>query len=152
MIEAMNADEKAQLSTDWLALLQGATATDPWIHGFSLVHRDGAVVVGTAGFKGPPGADGVVEIAYGVVPEHQGKGFATEAARALVAYAFSTTGLLVLATRESQRDSDPKPRVARHELPWVNLRKTFPTATRLRPIPVHPSARHAPSSATALRL
>src|SRR5437016_4327050 len=33
------------------------------------------------------------------------------------------------AVRESQR-----PRVARHELPWVIVRETSPTATRLRPI------------------
>jgi RimJ/RimL family protein N-acetyltransferase len=32
----------------------------------------------------------VVEISYGVDPEHQGKGYATEAARALTAYAFSS--------------------------------------------------------------
>jgi RimJ/RimL family protein N-acetyltransferase len=31
----------------------------------------------------------VVEIAYGVSPAEQGKGYATEAARALVSYAFS---------------------------------------------------------------
>jgi len=36
------------------------------------------------------------------------------------------------AGRESQRDSAPKPRVARHELPWVSVRKQFPTATRWR--------------------
>jgi len=36
--------------------------------------------------------------------------------------------------RESQRDSDPKPTVARNELPWVIVRQTSPTATRLWPI------------------
>jgi len=51
---------------------------------------------------------------------------------------------LLIATRESQRDSDPKPGVARHELLWVIVRKTFPTAKWLRPIPVHPSTRHLP--------
>lgn len=90
MIEAMTAGEKAQLSADWLALVRGAVSADPWIHGFSMVHRDNDVVVGMAGFKGPPGADGMVEIAYGVAPDHQGKGFATEAAQALVAYAFDS--------------------------------------------------------------
>ena len=90
MIEAMTAGEKAQLSADWLALVRGAVSADPWIHGFSMVHRDNDVVVGMAGFKGPPGADGMVEIAYGVVPEHQGKGYATEAAEALAAYAFAS--------------------------------------------------------------
>src|SRR5439155_1737269 len=44
------------------------------------------------------------------------------------------------AVRESQRDSVPKPRVARHELPWVIVRQTPPTATRLRPIRSRPRA------------
>src|SRR6266705_444934 len=42
--------------------------------------------------------------------------------------------------RESQRDSVPKPRVARNELPWVIVRRTSPTATRLWPIHSRPRA------------
>jgi ribosomal-protein-alanine N-acetyltransferase len=88
-IEQMQPHEKAELSAAWLALLEGSISADPWIHGFMLVHRIGGGVIGRCGFKGPPEADGVVEIAYGVAPEHQGKGYATEAAAALVSYAFS---------------------------------------------------------------
>jgi ribosomal-protein-alanine N-acetyltransferase len=88
-IKAMSPDDKAQLSADWLALLHGSTSADPWIHGFSIVTRDGETLVGTCGFKGPP-ADGVVEIAYGVSPDHQGKGYATEAAQIMTDYAFSS--------------------------------------------------------------
>ena len=40
--------------------------------------------------------------------------------------------------RESQRDSVSKPRVARHELPWVIGQETSPTATRLRPVRSRP--------------
>ena len=87
-VDAMDPSEKAALSADWLARLHASTLADPWTHGFSLVHRDSDVVVGKSGFKGPPAADGVVEIAYGVVPDYQGKGYATEAAQALVAFAF----------------------------------------------------------------
>jgi len=47
-------------------------------------------VIGKCGFKGPPDGDGMVEIAYGVSPEYQGKGYATEAAAALVSYALGT--------------------------------------------------------------
>lgn len=90
MLDSMSVADRAQVSAEWLALLAGSTGTDPWVHGFSVVHRESGAVVGSAGFKGPPGADGMVEIAYGVSPEHQGKGFATEAALALVAYAFSS--------------------------------------------------------------
>jgi len=90
MIEAMSPAEKSEVSADWLALLQASTSVDPWTHGFSMVLQTGEIVVGTAGFKGPPTADGVVEIAYGVSPDQQGKGYATEAAAALTAYAFAS--------------------------------------------------------------
>jgi ribosomal-protein-alanine N-acetyltransferase len=88
-VEAMTPAEKAELSADWLAQLHASTSADPWIHGFSLLLRDTDTVVGKAGFKGPP-ADGVVEIAYGLSPEYQGKGYATEAVEALTAYAFES--------------------------------------------------------------
>jgi GNAT superfamily N-acetyltransferase len=86
----MNADQRAELSLEWLAQLDAATV-DLWTLGFDMVDRVTGAVVGTCGFKGPPGADGIVEIAYGVMPDQQGKGYATEAAEALVVYAFSGT-------------------------------------------------------------
>ena len=78
------------MSPDWLARVQAAAPDDPWLPGFSIVHRDTNTVVGTCGFKGPPGDDHAVEIAYGIAPEHQGLGYATEAAGALSAYAFDS--------------------------------------------------------------
>ncbi|MGH7585434.1 MAG: GNAT family N-acetyltransferase [Gemmatimonadales bacterium] len=39
--------------------------------------------IGTCGFKGPPDADGVVEIAYHTFPAFERQGYATEMARAL---------------------------------------------------------------------
>jgi len=86
MIEGMSPFEKAQLSVAWLAQFEASGASDPWVHGFRLVHRSSGNIVGFCSFKGPP-ADGVVEIAYGIAPEEQGKGYATEAAQALVAFA-----------------------------------------------------------------
>ena len=88
-IEAMDAADKAQLSADWLRRLHASNAPDPWVHGFSMVHLDTGVTVGQCGFKGPPDSDGMVEIAYGVASNQESKGYATEAARALVAYALS---------------------------------------------------------------
>ncbi|HMP59849.1 MAG TPA: GNAT family N-acetyltransferase, partial [Gemmatales bacterium] len=41
-------------------------------------------------FKGPPDAEGVVELAYGIEPSHRGRGFATEAADALTVFALAT--------------------------------------------------------------
>jgi ribosomal-protein-alanine N-acetyltransferase len=45
------------------------------------------VMVGDAGFKGRPDALGRVEIGYGVAPGQRGKGYATEAASALIEWA-----------------------------------------------------------------
>jgi RimJ/RimL family protein N-acetyltransferase len=87
-VEQLPPHEKAEVSPVWLARLDRSSFSDPWIHGFELVHQSSGTVVGRCGLKGPP-VDGVVELAYGVSPEHQGKGYATEAAAALVSYALS---------------------------------------------------------------
>jgi len=76
-----------EVSPAWLEVLRSATAADPWRHGFAVVERESNTIIGTAGFKGPPDADGVVEIAYGIAPPEENKGFATEAAKAPVAFA-----------------------------------------------------------------
>jgi ribosomal-protein-alanine N-acetyltransferase len=88
IVEAMSPENRAEVSEDWLAALRASASIDPWRHGFSMVHRSTDQTVGQCGFKGPP-ADGVVEIAYGVDPEHQNKGYATEAAEALTNFAFA---------------------------------------------------------------
>ena len=88
-IEQMPPDQRAEVSPVWLARLDKSSFCDPWIHGFALVHQSSGIEVGRGGFKGPPTEDGVVEIAYGIAPEHQGKGYATEAAVALVSYALA---------------------------------------------------------------
>ena len=87
-INAMSEEEKVDLSADWLALLAAATSADPWILGFNMVLRESGVMVGQCGFKGPPTSAGVVEIAYFVDPDHRGRGYATEAALAMVSHAF----------------------------------------------------------------
>ena len=76
-----------EVSPAWVEQLRAAPGPDPWTLGFAAVHRDDGKVMGSAGFKGPPDENGVAEIAYGVAPDYQGKGFATEAARALVSFA-----------------------------------------------------------------
>jgi RimJ/RimL family protein N-acetyltransferase len=75
------------VSPHWLALLRASSSADPWIFGFAVIHEEDRRVIGNVGFKGPPDEDGVVEIAYGIVPGYQGRGYATEAASALVAFA-----------------------------------------------------------------
>ncbi|HEV8618969.1 MAG TPA: GNAT family N-acetyltransferase [Candidatus Udaeobacter sp.] len=77
-------------SSDFLSALQEATAPDPWRFGFAIVHRIDNVVIGLCGFTGPPDSGGLVEIAYSISPDYQGRGFATEVAMALVDFASSS--------------------------------------------------------------
>jgi [ribosomal protein S5]-alanine N-acetyltransferase len=76
-----------EISPEWLDRLRETTVTDPWVHGFVVVHRESGLAIGTAGFKGPPDDAAAVEIAYGIVAEYEGHGYATEAAEALVTFA-----------------------------------------------------------------
>ena len=87
-----------EVSPEWIKKLRDAQSPDPWIHGFEVVERGGDLVVGFAGFKGAPNANGEVEIAYGIVPDRQNRGYATEAAGALVKFALASGKVrLVLA-------------------------------------------------------
>jgi len=79
-----------EVSPAFLAQLRASLVADPWVLGFAVVHRESGEVIGSAGFKGPPDENGMVEIAYGIVPSYQGRGYATEAAMALLAFAFGS--------------------------------------------------------------
>jgi ribosomal-protein-alanine N-acetyltransferase len=64
--------------------------SDPRVHGFAVIHRESGEFIGSAGLKGPPDENGMVEIAYGIVPSYQGRGYTTEATTALLAFAFGS--------------------------------------------------------------
>lgn len=72
---------------DFMARLCAATEPDPWNFGFAVVHKIDNRMIGFASFTAPPDSNGMVEIAYGIAPAYQDKGYATEAAAALVGFA-----------------------------------------------------------------
>jgi RimJ/RimL family protein N-acetyltransferase len=78
------------ISADWLARLRASSLADRWLYGFAIVHRQSQSVIGSVGFKGPPDEDATVEIAYGLVPAFQGRGYATEAAKGAIAFALDS--------------------------------------------------------------
>jgi RimJ/RimL family protein N-acetyltransferase len=80
-------EEKEQVAPEWLARVESSQDSDPWVHGFKMVLRHDGTEVGSCGFTGPPDANGIVEIAYEVDETFRGRGYATEAARGLSAYA-----------------------------------------------------------------
>ena len=89
-VETLSPSVRAEISPQWLARVRASTSKDPWVHGFSLVSRATNDTVGSCAYKGPPDSDGIVEIAYEIHAPHQGRGYATEAARALSTFAFGS--------------------------------------------------------------
>jgi len=49
-----------------------------------MIERGSGSVVGDIGFKGPPDEAGRIEMGYSVIPDRRRRGYAKEAARALV--------------------------------------------------------------------
>ena len=96
LIEGLSDDMRAEVSPPWLEKALAATESDPWLHGFKATLREDGTIVADVAFKGPPSDDGFVEIASGIAPEHQGRGFATEAARALIVFARQAAGVRVV--------------------------------------------------------
>ena len=80
-------DQLLNASADFIAKLERARAEDPWQFGFAVIHKIDNVLIGMGGFPGPPDSEGVAEIAYGIAPTYQGKGYATEVANALIDFA-----------------------------------------------------------------
>ncbi|MFI1433112.1 GNAT family N-acetyltransferase [Streptomyces lydicus] len=77
-------------------VIAGFTAGHPEARGTygqrQIIERASGLVVGGIGLF-PPSDDGSVEFGYGVVPSRRGRGYAPEAARALVAFALAAPGV-----------------------------------------------------------
>jgi ribosomal-protein-alanine N-acetyltransferase len=71
-----------------------------------MIERDTGSVVGDAGFMGPPDEAGSIEVGYSVIPERRRRGYATEAASAIVEWALSQPGVRVVVAG-CDRDNAP---------------------------------------------
>jgi [ribosomal protein S5]-alanine N-acetyltransferase len=63
---------------------------DPTWFGYLTIDKTAEKIVGTCAFKGPPGKEGSVEIAYFTFPEFESKGYATAMASALIEIAWTS--------------------------------------------------------------
>ncbi|MBN8678659.1 MAG: GNAT family N-acetyltransferase [Chitinophagales bacterium] len=124
MMEAIAEEDWATLSSS----LGGVDMAEHWLHfpeamvwmrdflrehevdinwwNYLIVHRADVRLIGTCGFKGTPGFDGEVEIGYEIAESYQGNGLATEAAGALVGYAFAHEAVkIVLAHTLAEKNA-----------------------------------------------
>lgn len=111
-VESLPPADRAEVSPDWVARVRTATAGDPWSLSFTAVERPSGATVGGCAFKGPPDANGVVELAYGIDPPYRGRGYATEAAAALVKFAFAS-GRVKVVRAHAKPENEPSARVLR---------------------------------------
>jgi RimJ/RimL family protein N-acetyltransferase len=68
-------------------------------YAYVIVRRADGLAVGDAGFFGPPGADGEIEIGYALAPRARGSGLAGEAVALLADWARSQPGVRALTAR-----------------------------------------------------
>ena len=64
--------------------------TRTWWTPLWFLHIERQELIGMGGFVGPPDSSGMVEFGYGVAPPYRGQGYASEAAAAMMAYAFDS--------------------------------------------------------------
>ena len=117
-------DELAGLLPIYAAQLRD----DPSTLGFGVwiaIEREREVVVGSAGFVGPP-KEGALELGYGIHPDHRNAGYATEAASALVRWALEQDAVEEVWA-ECERTNAPSVRV----LEKLELQQTGENGTRL---------------------
>ena len=87
--DALTGDTLAAIGKKVEKMELARPADHPWYTYWLIVDKVAGTGVGFVGFKGPPDADGLVEVGYGVSPNCRGRGFMTEALRLLVRWAAS---------------------------------------------------------------
>jgi RimJ/RimL family protein N-acetyltransferase len=92
--------------------MSGRSPGEPggWVQ-FTVEERDGGRIVGDVGLSMADGEPDVIKVGYTIDPAFQGLGYATEAIRALVEYAFETLGARVVRAHASAENA-PSIRVA----------------------------------------
>jgi RimJ/RimL family protein N-acetyltransferase len=111
----------ARLPTEWpdpelaefMPFYANLLRKDPDLLGYGvwlLIERESRTVVGSAGFQGHPNTDGEIELGYGVHADFRNRGYATEAARALVEWAIAQPGVKRI-TAHCDQENIPSHRV-----------------------------------------
>ncbi|MBU5213233.1 GNAT family N-acetyltransferase [Heyndrickxia oleronia] len=54
-----------------------------------VINKENNTIIGDIGFKGKPNLENTVEVGYGIIPSAQNKGYATEAVKEIINWAFT---------------------------------------------------------------
>jgi [ribosomal protein S5]-alanine N-acetyltransferase len=81
-------DVKEMVENFTLPKIKESSVTDFIFYTFWIaVEKSSGIIVAELGFKGPPNGEGAVEIGYGTMPGHEGKGYMTEAVAGVIEWA-----------------------------------------------------------------
>jgi RimJ/RimL family protein N-acetyltransferase len=96
--------EVREAQQQMLAELQGDRHNQLWYTSWQIVQRHEQHIIGGLCFKGPPDKRGVVELGYGLSPEHQGRGYMTEALRTVIEWAFQQPAVQAIAAETDRKN------------------------------------------------
>jgi [ribosomal protein S5]-alanine N-acetyltransferase len=97
--------------------LERAPQAEPWLVRAVILREPERTMIGHAGFHGQPGVNGkqdadAVELGYTIFEPHRGRGYATEAARALMDWASGEKGIRSFIASVAP-DNDPSLAIVR---------------------------------------
>jgi aminoglycoside 6'-N-acetyltransferase len=92
-----------------------------WVQ-FSVDERASGVLVGDVGLSPADGEPGVIKVGYTISPAYQGRGYATEAVRALIDYSFGTLEAEVV---RAYADAENTPSIRVMEKSGMRLMERF---------------------------
>ncbi|GFZ88389.1 N-acetyltransferase [Compostibacillus humi] len=104
--------------------------SDPTLLGWGVwfvIDKDTNTVIGDIGFKGKPNMEKTVEIGYGIKSSARNKGYATEAVKEIIAWAFSSDEVATVIA-ECREDNYPSMKV----LEKLNMEQTGKEGHKLR--------------------
>jgi ribosomal-protein-alanine N-acetyltransferase len=92
-------------------LARAPSEDHPWISYWLMRLKTDGYGIGMLGFKGIPDREGQVEIGYGIDPSYQNQGLTTEAAVALIAWAFRDPRCRRIIAPDTRKDNPASNRV-----------------------------------------
>ncbi|WP_150285529.1 GNAT family N-acetyltransferase [Rummeliibacillus sp. TYF-LIM-RU47] len=101
-----------------------ALKDDPSLSGWGVwlvINKEDHTIIGDMGFKGKPDSQKTVEVGYAIIPSAQKKGYATEAVKEIINWAFST-GKVEKVVAECLHDNHSSIRV----LEKLQMKRTEP--------------------------
>ncbi|MGN0354559.1 MAG: GNAT family N-acetyltransferase [Muricoprocola sp.] len=110
LIDTSDSDELRNAYSEMLSGCKSDPENRIWYAPWKMTLKKDHTYIGDLGFKGPV-RDNAVEIGYGILPEHEGKGYTTEAVQAMTQWAFGNADIVFI-----EAETEPENRASQRIL------------------------------------